>query len=566
MSEVSNLWGDSEGWTGVEYYSTIQSADIEGDNRAELLARGPAGIVAAKWDRENQEWALLPDGPQLSDAAGWNQPQYYATIQCADIDGDGRAELLARSPDGILVWKFTDDVWSQLPNGPQLDNSAGWGMSPYYPTIQCADIDGDGRAELLARDSDGILAWKFIDDVWSQLPDGPRWSDSAGWNQPQCYSTIQCADIDGDGRAELLARSPDGILVWKFTDDIWSQLPNGPQLGDSAGWNQVQYYATIQCADIDGDSRAELLARSSDGILAWKFTDGAWSQLPDGPQLSDSAGWNQPQCYSTIQCADIDGDGRSNLLARSSAGMGIWKFFNGAWITQSGGPQWSDADDWNQPQYYATIQCADLDGYGQAELFARSSLGMTVFVYNPVYTGKWQLVLDKAASDPAYQQNLLDNPITVLTQEGIDIPADEQDATINLVKFVLRDPPAISPEYYLRARAMQTEEMPYVSAKASWYGLTLVLSSQAVQDVSNGTNIAAALSSAVSLVASSSSTLIFFPPASAIVAGISAYLWGLASVIGLADRGNGVKLLIPWTSFGSFPPYGTRGLVIPYPN
>ena len=161
-----------------------------------------------------------PTPPALSDANGWNNPQYYTTIQCADIDGDGEAELLARSSAGIEAWKYDDanELWNNLPNGPALSDTGGWNQPGYYTTIQCADIDGDGQAELIARSSSSIQAWKYdtANSVWNNLPNGPGLSDTGGWNYPQYYSTIQCADIDGDGQAELIARSSTSIEVWKY--------------------------------------------------------------------------------------------------------------------------------------------------------------------------------------------------------------------------------------------------------------------------------------------------------------------------------------------------------------
>jgi hypothetical protein len=35
----------------------------------------------------------------------------------------------------------------------------------------------------------------------------PPWSDAARWNQSDQYGTIQAADLDGDGKFELLGRS-----------------------------------------------------------------------------------------------------------------------------------------------------------------------------------------------------------------------------------------------------------------------------------------------------------------------------------------------------------------------
>jgi hypothetical protein len=51
--------------------------------------------------------AYAQDFPKnLSDGAGWAQPQYYSTIQLADVNGDGRAELIARSPISVLTWGY----------------------------------------------------------------------------------------------------------------------------------------------------------------------------------------------------------------------------------------------------------------------------------------------------------------------------------------------------------------------------------------------------------------------------------------------------------------------------
>jgi hypothetical protein len=109
--------------------------------------------------------------------------------------------------------------------------------------------------------------------LWYGLPNGPGWSDATGWDQPQYYSTIQTGDIDGDGRDELLARSSAAVEAWEFdpSSNTWSQLPNGPGWSDATGWDQPQYYSTIQTGDIDGDGQNELLARSSAAVEAWGF-------------------------------------------------------------------------------------------------------------------------------------------------------------------------------------------------------------------------------------------------------------------------------------------------------
>jgi hypothetical protein len=51
---------------------------------------------------ERRDKLALPPTPAWGDIGGWDQPQYYATIQLADIDGDGRAELIGRGPGASL--------------------------------------------------------------------------------------------------------------------------------------------------------------------------------------------------------------------------------------------------------------------------------------------------------------------------------------------------------------------------------------------------------------------------------------------------------------------------------
>jgi hypothetical protein len=55
--------------------------------------------------------------------------------------------------------------------------------------------------------------------------ESPGWGDGAGWTDPSQYSTIQLADITGNGRDELIARNSDGLEIWEFDTSIgqWRQ-------------------------------------------------------------------------------------------------------------------------------------------------------------------------------------------------------------------------------------------------------------------------------------------------------------------------------------------------------
>ena len=165
------------------------------------------------------------NGPALTDTAGWNQPQYDSTIQFADINGDGKSELVANGPGGLYVLEFVNGAWTSAAaaNGPKL-NAATWSNALYYGTITCADVDGDGRAEIVARGPSGVYIFDYDPTTQTWTPDsdagpanGPPWSDAAGWNQPQYSLTLRAADVNGDSRAEIMGRLFDGVHTWQFT-------------------------------------------------------------------------------------------------------------------------------------------------------------------------------------------------------------------------------------------------------------------------------------------------------------------------------------------------------------
>ena len=91
----------------------------------------------------------------------------------------------------------------------------------------------------------------------------------------------------------------DANAVPQILTDVRSPLPSE----DFLGWKQPQYYSTIQTANLDGQPGVEVIARFPDGMRAYGYTPpaggnsidgGTWSTLAtDGP-FTDDKGWTRP--------------------------------------------------------------------------------------------------------------------------------------------------------------------------------------------------------------------------------------------------------------------------------
>lgn len=350
----------STDWTLPQYYDTIQAADIDGQKGEEILARSAAGVIVFKFtptpggNAGQGSWQQLTTSGPLPDPDWAVSPSYYATIQTGDVSGDKRAELVARGSGGIVAFSWTGSGWRAITSfvSNMFPDREGFTDPKYWTTIQLADIDGDGREEVLGRDESGMVAYEVptgnridgevngpfagpIPNV-SPLPDCPfePGANSCFGSGPAYYSTIQLADVDGNGREELLGRASDGVRVRRYqgdTPDPWGALPTLPDLSDQNGYTNQSRWETIQLADINGDRRAEALARGAQGLLAWTYDrpSRTWKALPANPALSlaDDFWASDRSYYSTIQTGDVDGDRRADVVARGPYGIRTW-FYN----------------------------------------------------------------------------------------------------------------------------------------------------------------------------------------------------------------------------------------------
>lgn len=451
-------WGDLAGWASPTQYETILTADIDGDGTKELLGRNAQGLEVYKWGQPyqaaasaNAGWdvAGLPApgqwlpmgvaGPTMSEVDGFWDPSMYTTLRAANIDSDPAEELIARTYAGVAVYQYTPGPngspgsWStSVTAGVMADNGgsstvpgAQWWLPPYYSTIMTGDVDGDdnGIAEVVGRGPNGFQTFEWNGSQLVQIdPGNDIFTDGTGWNAPDRYETFRLADVNGDDKAEIIGRGQTGLVVVSFNNGTWSVISpsNGPWPDTTTPWtNTPSWYTTIGTTDLNGDGRADVYGRTQYGIDAWTLTaNGTWLELvTPAPSagtpsiLTDAQTFNQPQYYATIQPSTIDGAGSPGkpglLMARSSTGVSFYQLgANG----QFGSPvlsntQFSDANGWDQPVRYSTLTTSTI-APGLDLLLGKDATGERQFqLSGGVPSGGW---ISPSAAFPAWSA---DNPV-----------------------------------------------------------------------------------------------------------------------------------------------------------
>ncbi|MFF5449060.1 FG-GAP repeat domain-containing protein [Streptomyces sp. NPDC012888] len=175
-----------------------------------VQSTGPGAVAR---DRNGVLWFYRASGDgavyedRLKVGGGWNA--YDALTGASDLTGDKRADLLARDTTGTLwLYPGTGNPWA--PFGTRVKAGTGW--NAYDMLVDGTDLTGDGKADLVTRDTAGKL-WLHPGTGTAAAPFGVRAQIGTNW---RIYNAVVApGDLNSDGRADLVARDASGTL-WYY--------------------------------------------------------------------------------------------------------------------------------------------------------------------------------------------------------------------------------------------------------------------------------------------------------------------------------------------------------------
>ncbi|MFF0535684.1 FG-GAP repeat domain-containing protein [Streptomyces coelicoflavus] len=224
-----------------------------------------------------------------------------------DYDGDGSPDVLARDTGGRLWLNDTFDsreqhTYSYFQNPEQL---VGGGWNAYDRIEGAGNLGGAPVSDLVARDRSGVL-WLYLGKGDAESPFTSRSRIGGGWN---VYRQITGgSDLNGDGRADLVATDTSGALwLYKGTGNWRAPFAKRVKIG-TGGWGA--YDQITATGDIAGAPAGDLVARDRSGVL-WLYLgygDGRFA-----PRTRIGGGWNAYE--HLVGIGDADHDGRADLYA-----------------------------------------------------------------------------------------------------------------------------------------------------------------------------------------------------------------------------------------------------------
>ncbi len=312
---ASSARGEDIAFPGVPAsWELVQMADLEGDDRDELIFREPqAGPLSMYHVVPANEGGFEPSSfPLIS--------TIWELVGSGDFNADGMEDLLwiHSNQVGVFLMNGLTPSWRPitLAGGPAL-------IVASEELAAIGDLDGDGADELVWRHTQTGAAnyWDLRSEEMSLEVVGV---ESLGSVSIDHWSIIGAEDADNDGDDDLYWRSLlDGrAYVWTFhqggVQAGGGKLVDGPSALHFPGDPPGQQWSALAAGDFDGNGDADIVWRSSPAGL-WRLT-----LLEDGVfERYEVYGSLQDQASKPLDVGDLDGDGRSDIAWSGVPSWGI---------------------------------------------------------------------------------------------------------------------------------------------------------------------------------------------------------------------------------------------------
>lgn len=252
-----------------------------------------------------------------------------AGLWFADLDGDGNTDAITSNSTSAFNSAFITLRNTSTPGNISFEAPEYWtGGSDETPIALVADLDGDGRPELMAGEgSGGSTSASFF---WAhQNISTPGNIEFGGLIFPLSaavtngFAVATSGDLNGDGKNELVISHNFGQAFTVLTN---TSTPGVPSFVNAFTVTTNQYNTSIHVVDMNLDGKNDLVYKISGQTgVHIRPNDNTGGTLLATDFTSDIIIAGDLSTYGGISIADMNGDGKPDIVASDNGDVGVYE-------------------------------------------------------------------------------------------------------------------------------------------------------------------------------------------------------------------------------------------------
>jgi Tfp pilus assembly protein PilF len=306
---------------------TYEAAPLPGSGAAAEDASPPVGLAAADLDRDGRTEVLLVSPDRVSigiEGAAVVAVQGLGArgAAVADVDNDGTPDLVVHGRDGLRVLRQRTGA----PRFTDVTTQAGIASRLDVHTVALVDLDHDGDLDLVAGGDtrDGAPATL---EAWRNNGDGTFADISAhafGTQTPARTRHIAATDFDLRRDIDLVVHAVDG------TPRLWRNMRDGTfrDASEATGLDGLPATSTFTLGDVNKDGYTDVVVSGVSGPGAIAFGR-------SNNRFRVQAFELMPSAAAAALVVDVDNDGLLDVIATSADGLHVVRNVGDGWQSLS---------------------------------------------------------------------------------------------------------------------------------------------------------------------------------------------------------------------------------------
>lgn len=330
--------------------TSVAVGDVNGDGRQDVVVAPAATSLPIQAMLGNGNGTF---GPGVTSAGMTVFSTSSATL--ADVNGDGRADLLLT----MILGTGGSGIAAVMPgNGDGTFGPARtYGVNIYPRSMAVADVNGDGRADVVVANSRGQANSYAPGDATLLLGNG-----DGTFKAPTSFLTggtpygVAVADLNGDGKPDLVFANHSSINGPVGGAGVLLGAGNGTfsAVHKFAAANYVQ---SVSLGDVNGDGRVDIVLGVKDSLGA------VYVLLGNGDGTFQAARSFVTDPYPRgVAVADVNGDGRLDIVSANSSRNSVGVLLG------SGNGSFGAVQTYSVGTFPTVVVVSDLNGDGRADL------------------------------------------------------------------------------------------------------------------------------------------------------------------------------------------------------